>query len=58
MPVARVVSLALDDDTVALVVMAFDEQCEEAGEKEEDAVPVGQGQLYMYIINSCFVRLT
>ena len=38
--VARVVSLALDDDAVAVAVVAGDEQGEEEGEEEEDAVPV------------------
>lgn len=36
---AVVVNLALDNDAVAAVVVAVDEQGQDEGEEEEDAVP-------------------
>jgi len=37
--VAGYVGFALDDDAVTVAIVAVDEECQEEGQEEEDAVP-------------------
>jgi phage-related baseplate assembly protein len=47
--VTRAVDFALDDDAVAVVaVMSVDEECEDAGDEEEDDVPGSLLVTYYY----------